>query len=51
MDLVRAETTRYPCSDGDTQNVHFEMSVLEHPEPVLDIVSVLHRHPPDTNLV
>ncbi|EGN94770.1 hypothetical protein SERLA73DRAFT_125668 [Serpula lacrymans var. lacrymans S7.3] len=39
------ETTDY------AQYAHFEMSVLEHPLPILDIVSVLRRHPPDTNPV
>ncbi|EGN97917.1 hypothetical protein SERLA73DRAFT_91071 [Serpula lacrymans var. lacrymans S7.3] len=52
LDLVRdTEATRYPGSDGDAQHAYFATSVLEHPAPVLDIVSVLRCHSPDSNLV
>ncbi|EGN97936.1 hypothetical protein SERLA73DRAFT_74192 [Serpula lacrymans var. lacrymans S7.3] len=48
---LRTDTTDSPEDDGGAQYAHFEMSVLEHPEPVMDIVSVLRRHPSDTNPV
>ncbi|EGO03559.1 hypothetical protein SERLA73DRAFT_175068 [Serpula lacrymans var. lacrymans S7.3] len=49
--IYRPETTCYPCSNSNAEYPPFTMSVLEHPAPVLDIVSVLRCNPPNSYLV